>query len=202
MDERTEDDGEDAGGSGVDHRPIVTARLVLRPPDLEDTPYLVELANNRRIAEQTSRMPHPFTASDAREWVARCNAPTSHGPSLAYVVILREGQTLVGCTGYGACAEHEAEIGYWIGEPFWGRGIATEAVQAAIDRAFRDSHLQRLIGRCRVANKASRRVLEKCGFQYTGTGMCRSRALNSSVPSEDFVLERSVWHSLKRWGAT
>ncbi|MGI9383089.1 MAG: GNAT family N-acetyltransferase, partial [Methyloligellaceae bacterium] len=79
-------------------------------------------------------------------------------------------------------------------------GIATEAIQTVIDHAFREAALPRLLGRCRVGNGASRRVLEKCGFQFFAAGMIHSRALNGPVATEDFVLERSIWKSLKRWG--
>ena len=108
---------------------------------------------------------------------------------------------ILGATGCGPMDERDKEIGFWIGEPYWGSGYATEAAQAVIDHIFVPQPLEQLYGRCRVTNTPSRRVLMKCGFQFAGSGMCDSAVLSGPVPVEVFVLERSVWKSLKRWGA-
>jgi RimJ/RimL family protein N-acetyltransferase len=71
-----------------------------------------------------------------------------------------------------------------------------------IDHAFTATNLEALAASCRVTNVASRRVLEKCGFQWTGAGLCRVRALRSSVPSDRFRLDRRTWASLRAWGKT
>ena len=94
------------------------------------------------------------------------------------------------------------EIGYWLGVPFWGNGYATEAARALIDHAFGDLGHEVLHAGARVSNPASRRVLEKCGFQWTGVGLYRIRAIHSSAPFDRFRLERGIWASLKSWGAT
>ena len=92
--------------------------------------------------------------------------------------------------------EGAAEIGYWLGVPYWG-GFATEAVRAVIDHAFGDLEHEALQAGARVNNPASRRVLEKCGFQWTGVGLYRIRAINSSAPLDRFRLDRGLWASLK-----
>jgi RimJ/RimL family protein N-acetyltransferase len=71
-----------------------------------------------------------------------------------------------------------------------------------IDHAFTEGGLASLDGACRVTNLASRRVLEKCGFQWTGVGLCRVRALGASFPSDRFRLDKRTWESLRAWGAT
>ena len=105
----------------------------------------------------------------------------------------------------GACgirmSEREPDLGYWLGVPFWGHGYATEAVRAVIDHAFADLDFDALGAGTRVTNPASRRVLEKCGFQWIGVGLTRIRALASSAPVDRFRLERAIWRSLKSWGA-
>jgi RimJ/RimL family protein N-acetyltransferase len=83
---------------------------------------------------------------------------------------------------------------------YWGKGYATEAVRALIDHAFTELEHKALQSSVRVTNPASRRVLEKCGFQWTGVGLCRIRALGSSVPVDRFRLERGIWTALKSWG--
>ena len=70
-----------------------------------------------------------------------------------------------------------------------------------IDYAFTDLDHEALQAGARVTNPASRRVLEKCGFQWTGVGLCRIRAINSSAPIDRFRLERGIWTALKGWGA-
>ena len=84
--------------------------------------------------------------------------------------------------------------------PYWGRGYATEAARALIDHAFGELGYERLAGRARVSNPASRRVLEKCGFQWTGVSLIRIRALKSSAPVDCFRLDRGLWASLRSWG--
>src|SRR5581483_1624280 len=94
----------------------------------------------------------------------------------------------------------EAELGYWLGVSYWGRGLATEAVRAVIDHAFGELDHEVLQAGARVSNPASRRVLEKCGFQWTGVRLTRIRAINSAAPTDRFQLDRRLWLSLKSWG--
>jgi RimJ/RimL family protein N-acetyltransferase len=81
-----------------------------------------------------------------------------------------------------------------------GPWLATEAVRAAIDYAFGSLQFETLQAGARVSNPASRRVLEKCGFQWTGVRLCRIRAINSAAPADRFRLDRGLWASLKSWG--
>ena len=80
------------------------------------------------------------------------------------------------------------------------KGYATEALHAVVDYAFTDLGHTALQAGARVTNPASRRVLEKCGFQWTGVGLYRIRAINSSAPIDRFRLERGIWSAIKGWG--
>ena len=93
-----------------------------------------------------------------------------------------------------------AEIGYWLGIKHWGKGYATEAMHAVIDYAFTELEHKALQAGSRVTNPASRRVLEKCGFQWTGVGLYRIKAIKSSAPIDRFRLERGIWSAIKAWG--
>jgi RimJ/RimL family protein N-acetyltransferase len=86
--------------------------------------------------------------------------------------------------------------------PFWGQGFATEAARAVIDYAFNSLGHEVLEAGARVSNPASRRVLEKCGFQWTGVRLARIRALNSAAPADRFRLDCRLWESLKTLGRT
>ena len=83
---------------------------------------------------------------------------------------------------------------------YWGRGFMTEAARAVIDYAFGDLGHETLQSGARVTNPASRRVLEKCAFQWTGVRLTRIRAINSAAPVDRFRLDRGLWLSLKAWG--
>lgn len=181
---------------------LETERLVLRAPHIEDVAAVAELANNRRIAEMTANLPFPYKPSDAHAFVETLAAV----PDAATFAVFLKGEghpTFAGMVSYGRRPPEPApEIGYWIGEAFWGRGIATEAVRAVIDYAFSETDVALLLGSARVVNPASRRVLEKCGFQWSGVGLCRVKALRASVPVDQFQLERRTWASIRAWGST
>jgi RimJ/RimL family protein N-acetyltransferase len=186
---------------------LETARLVLRAARLEDAKRVAALVNDRRIAENTARIPHPYTVDDATDWIraALSQSATSYVITIAGEVIGACGldmpppqpslsPTLPSAVRGGGsgrdAGEGRAQLGYWIGVPFWGCGYATEAARGLIDHAFGDLGCEVLTASARVSNPASRRVLEKCGFQWTGVGLCRIRAISSSVPVDRFRLQR------------
>jgi RimJ/RimL family protein N-acetyltransferase len=179
---------------------IETARLVMRAPAKRDLDGVVKLANNIKVAEMTATIPHPYTRKDAESWLEK----VSSGRGYSLVLYAKaEKRTLVGVAGFGHRGEESnPEIGYWIGEPFWRQGFATEASRALIDHAFTETEIDALLASCRVQNDASRRVIEKCGFSWVSTGLNQVKALGASVPVDRFVLSRRTWESLRAWGAT
>lgn len=175
---------------------LVTERLVLRPPHKDDVPELVELANNRKLAEMLGRMPHPYTRHHALTFLEGTRNGAIAG--CTYAVTLADNGAFLGCAGLHPRTQG-LELGYWIGEPYWGRGYATEAAHALVDLAFRATLIDRLHVSCRVINTASRRVIHKCGFQYSGQGMLES-VYAGRVPTERYALDRATWVSLRSWG--
>jgi RimJ/RimL family protein N-acetyltransferase len=175
---------------------LETARLVLRAPRLGDVKAVAALANDRRIAENTARIPHPYRVTDAEDFVTTAN----RGGETSFVIALRNG-AVIGACGFSQLDRHPPEIGYWLGAKHWGKGYATEALRGVIDHVFTDLDCEAIQSAARVTNPASRRVLEKCGFQWTGAGLLRIRALSSSAPIDRFRLDRGLWASLKSWGA-
>jgi RimJ/RimL family protein N-acetyltransferase len=175
---------------------LETERLVLRAPRLGDAKAVAVLANDRRIAENTARIPHPYRKADAEDFIAAAN----QGSETVFLITLRNG-AIVGACGLMEIERQPPEIGYWLGLKYWGKDYATEAVRRLIDHAFTDLDHEALQSSARVTNPASRRVLEKCGFQWTGVGLHRIRALSSSAPIDRFRLDRGLWSSLKSWGA-
>ena len=180
---------------------LLSQRLVLRAPHEDDIDAIAYLANNEKIATMVSRMPHPYTTNDAATFVER----TKEGVigNCVYAITKADTGDFLGCCGIENNSEDEnmVEIGYWLGEPFWGQGYTTEAIQILIDMIFRTRNEVDLIdARCRVVNERSRRVLHKCGFQFQGPGMVQSLAIGSAVAVEWYRLDRRNWMSLKSWG--
>lgn len=171
-----------------------TERLTLRAPRLGDAKAIAVLANDLRVSANTARIPHPYHVGDAERFIAAVGA----GEAGLCWAITFDGAPI------GLCGldprEDEPDLGYWLGVPYWGRGFATEAARAVIDHAFGELECQALQSGARVTNPASRRVLEKCGFQWTGVRLIRIRAINSSAPVDRLRLDRGLWASLKSWG--
>ena len=174
---------------------LETKRLVLRAPRLADAKTVAMLADDRRIAENTARIPHPYKMTDAEGFISGANKA---GGEAVFLIMLRD-ETIIGACGI-MNQEQTPELGYWLGVSHWGKGYATEALHAVIDYAFTDLAHESLQAGARVTNPASRRVLEKCGFQWTGVGLYRIRAIKSSAPIDRFRLERGIWSALKDWG--
>ncbi len=175
---------------------LETERLILRAPRLGDAKALAALANDKRIAENTRRIPFPYKRSDADDFITAVNVP---GGEVAFLITLRDGAAIGAC---GIAMQDGApDVGYWLGVKYWNKGYGTEAVRAVIDFAFTELGHETLHAGARVTNPASRRILEKCGFQWMAVGLCRIRALNSSAPIDRFRLDRGLWQSLKSWGA-
>ncbi len=173
---------------------LETERLTLRSPTLADVKAIARLANDRRIAENTRRLPYPYLPEHAVEVVRALAA--KHGE---LVFLIEHSFVPVGMVGVNWHKQAAPELGYWLGVEHWGQGFGTEAARAAIDYFFESFDNDVLSAGARVANPKSRNILEKCGFQWTGVQLHRFEALGSSSPVDCFRLSRGVWSSLKDW---
>jgi len=191
------DDSEDES-LFIDRAVLVTQRLVMRAPREGDIAQLVALADNRHVAQMLARMPHPYGEAEARAFIAMS---ALRKPGATYVLTLADPDTetgiVVGCAALNV-RDRGLELGYWIGETYWRRGFATEAAHALVDLAFRATNISVLHASARVINPASRRVIQKCGFQYAGQGMMHS-LVAGQVPVERYRLDRKTWESLRTW---
>lgn len=154
---------------------IQTARLMLRPFRLEDAEPLRTLASDRAIADTTISVPHPFTSEHAHAWITGYGRADSSSLHRYFAVILRLEGALVGVVALRDIdREHgQAELSFWIGRAYWGRGLATEAAAAALRFGFEELALNRVTAYHMVRNAASRRVLTRLGFR--GEGLLRQR---------------------------
>jgi len=142
---------------------LVGAVATLRPWRNGDAASLVKYANNPNVARQLrDRFPHPYTLADARQFIQS----SAHArPTMAFAITV--GGEAVGGAGFAPGADVErysAEVGYWLGEPLWGRGITSEAVRLLSDYAFRTCNMLRLFALPFADNAQSIRVLEKAGY--------------------------------------
>ncbi|MBN1291312.1 MAG: GNAT family N-acetyltransferase [Candidatus Latescibacteria bacterium] len=146
-----------------------TARLILRPFKLDDAPSVQQLAGDREIASNTLRIPHPYTDGLAEEWIGIHAEQFAEGKAVNYAIVLKCNNYLIGSIGLTIDREHErAELGYWLGKPFWGHGYCTEAGKAVIKYGFDGLNLNRIDAHYLSRNPASGRVMEKLGMKYEG----------------------------------
>jgi ribosomal-protein-alanine N-acetyltransferase len=178
----------------MEFEPIATERLVLRPLEARDRARLVDLANNWRVAKSLSLMPYPYTEKAADEWLAKQEALWKSGKSKPLAITL-SGE-LIGGTGVGVRDDRDDEdweLGYWLGEPYWNRGYASEAAVALRDYAFGALKLDRIVAGHYADNHASGRVLTKTGFRYTSEAQRYCLARGANVRCLEMALPRARW---------
>ncbi len=148
---------------------LTTERLLLRSFTMEDIPALLPLIGAREVAATTLRIPHPYTVDDAKQFLEYSDGVWAKGEGARFGIFLREGEKLCGGIGLQSHREHnQAEIGYWMGVPFWGSGYCTEAVRAVLAYGFGTLRLNRIHAGHFSGNPASGRILRKVGMSYEG----------------------------------
>ena len=149
---------------------IETLRLLLRPFRLDDAPVVHELAGDRDIAATTMNIPHPYEPGMAGAWIAEHEPGYRDGTTATFAITLRDDAELVGAIGLRIDRNlGKAELGYWIGKPYWNNGYASEAAIAIIDFGFDALGLNRIHAAHLARNPASGRVMQKAGMVLEGT---------------------------------
>jgi RimJ/RimL family protein N-acetyltransferase len=174
---------------------LVGQLTTLRPWRQSDAASLAKHANNPNVARQLrDRFPHPYTTADARQFIQS----VAHArPTVAFAITV--GGEAVGGAGLAPGADVErysAEVGYWLGEPFWGRGITSEAVRLLSDYAFRTCNMLRLFALPFADNAQSIRVLEKAG--YTREAILRASSVKHGVARDQalYALVNGGWKGI------
>ncbi len=146
---------------------IELAQCVLRSFKMEDAPALAEGANNRKIwLNLRDRMSHPYSLADAETYLNRVTK--DENARVACIEIDGKAAGGIGLHPGEDVHRRTAELGYWLAESYWGRGIATAAARAFVEYGFANIPLDRIYASAYAHNSASVRVLEKCGFQFEG----------------------------------
>jgi len=168
-----------------------SARLTYRPIDARDASRITVLAGEWDIARMTARIPHPYSLIDADQWIASIGDDE-------FVRAIEHGGELIGAVGLIQRKPGQAEIGYWIGKPWWGNGFATEAARALMEYCFDEVGITQLTAGHFVDNPASARVIAKLGFRRTGLGSTWCEARGSEVPTVRYARGRPLLDRLLR----
>jgi len=149
---------------------VMNSKVSIRPLQESDAELLSQYANNRKVWDNLrDYIPNPYNLEDAQSHIT---ATQAKDPKTDFAILF-EG-AFVGLIGFNMKDDvyrHSAEIGYWLGDPFWGKGIVTEAVKQTVDHAFNVVKVKRLYSSVFESNPASCRVLEKAGFIKEGIGI-------------------------------
>lgn len=170
---------------------IETQRLLLRRPKLRDAPRIAALLNNFEVTKNLARVPHPYTLNMAVDWLVRQKKEWS--PDSVTFAICHPRQGLMGFCGMHR-EGRDAEIGYWLGEPFWGKGYMTEAAAGVIQWYFSTSGANRMVSGVFYFNAASLAVQEKLGFVRTGIGKRICLAQNADIDHIETELTRDAFY--------
>ena len=173
---------------------LSTDRLILRTIGASDAEALTTLADNYKVAVMLARLPYPYKLADARQFIAWVNEKRDGEGTFG--LYLKPEETFIGVCSYEWHGEDAPEFGYWLGEPYWGKGYMSEAAQAVIAHAFKINRHEKLLSGCRLQNLASRRVLEKAGFEHVGRYEIDSLVLKAKLPGHRFCLTRERWKGL------
>ena len=153
--------------------------VILRPFAMSDATDVQRLAGDKAIADTTLNIPHPYEDGMAETWISKHQAAFREGEAVAFAIALSEDGSLVGAISLmDISRNHKAELGYWVGKPYWNKGFCTEAAARLINFGFTELSLIRIDARHISRNPASGRVLQKLGMTH----------------------EETLWQHVRKWG--
>jgi len=172
------------------HPTLETARLKLRPYSEADVAELMPLIGTREVASTTGRIPYPYAEKDARQFISAAQG----NDEVRLAITLRSDGRMIGGIGLRLVEQHQhAELGYWLGVPFWGKGYATEASREMLRYGFEDLHLHRIFGTVFIHNPASGRILVKLGMRKEGCQRQHICKWGEFVDVELYGMLRQEW---------
>ena len=170
---------------------IKTERLVLRAYELGDIAELVPLIGAREVAANLARVPYPYTEQDARNFINSIKATPDEA---RFAVALSNSGHLIGGIGLRIDSAHSrAELGYWLGIPYWGQGYANEAARAVVHYGFETLGLHRIWASVFQGNEVSAKVLNKLGMRHEGCLRHHVLKWGRFIDLEMYGILRSEW---------
>lgn len=158
-----------------------TGHMKFRKFTIQDAKRVADLVGDEDVSRWTTNIPFPYTEQDAIEWIERTPANTGRHPFAVEI-----DDEIVACISYWPSGEDAIEVGYWVGKPYWGKGICTQALSMLMSQDFFPRE-KNVITRVMEGNIGSERVLEKCGFKSSGS--CTANRFGEDIKSKFFVLE-------------
>ena len=173
---------------------LETARLVLRPFRTADADEVQRLAGDRAVADTTLNIPHPYEDGMAEKWISNHRDWFERREQAVFAITLRSDGTLIGAVGLLIHGEDQrAELGYWIGKPYWNQGFCTEAARRVLGFGFEHLGLNRIYAHHFVRNPASGRVLQKLGMAHEGRLRQHVRKWDAFEDLELYGILKSQW---------
>jgi ribosomal-protein-alanine N-acetyltransferase len=171
---------------------LETRRLILRPFELSDALRVQLLAGDRAVAATTKNIPHPYEDGMAEKWIGSHQEHVEKDRLVTFAIVLKDGGELIGAIGLTLnLAQERAELGYWIGKPYWGCGYCTEAGHAVLGYAFDTLCLHRVHAHHLSHNPASGRVMQKLGMRHEGRSCQHIKKWGEFVDVEAYGILRS-----------
>ena len=178
---------------------LETARLWLRWPRVSDAPSIQRYGSRWEVARYTARIPHPYPPGTAERFIYAAREGNSSGRDLTLVLTpIRGKREAIGAIGLELRGRDRLTLGYVSAPEFWGKGYVSEAAAAMVEAAFSLTHVVEINASVRVENPASRRVLEKAGFRFVGSGPQGAPARGGLVECDRFALARAGWAARAR----
>lgn len=148
---------------------LQTERLILNQPHLDDIPRLVEIMKNPIYNKNTTNIPFPYTKENGEFWVNLAIDSLASGSAYIFAIRLKDNPTIIGGVGLGIDkTNNKAEMGYWLDEQYWNKGMVTEAAKALVQFGFDTLELKRIFATHFTHNEASGRIMQKIGMQKEG----------------------------------
>lgn len=173
---------------------VETGRLRLRWPRASDAAALTSFASLAEVARMTAAIPHPYPPGEAERFILKSRMDNANGSALTLVITQKGGLGApFGIVSATLSGKKDVELGYVLAPAYWGKDYAAEAAKALLGVVFGLTKANKVIANSRAINPSSRRVLEKCGFVYVGTGDDLLPARGGLHPCDRFELERKAW---------
>jgi RimJ/RimL family protein N-acetyltransferase len=176
---------------------IETQRLLLRPLTIKDGPAIAAKIDNYNISKNLARVPHPYHLTDAEEFLDWA-LELDHRSAFRVITLKQQPDDLIGLISYDWMEDKQrADLGYWLVQEHWGKGLMTEAACAMVELAFTSTGLDALSSCYFNENPASGRVLAKVGFAATGACTQYSKSRGEDVPVTTMQISRNSWNKKK-----
>ena len=150
---------------------LITKRLQLSTPKKEDLEQVVTLLNESpEFSNNTLNLPYPYTKANGEFWISLAENGLRNEDAVIFAIKDKKNLNLMGGIGLHITpAHHKAELGYWIGKPFWNKGYATEALESVLNYGLNQLNLNKIYASHFLHNPASGKIMEKCGMQIEAT---------------------------------